>query len=92
MKETDITDIFKLDVGRTAISMNANLLIVYNNKKMFLYHEQLQEIAEEFEEPISLGLLSCTCDKVGDACDKPQNNSFSFIARDISCEEALKGH
>jgi hypothetical protein len=79
------------DIGRAAIEANASLVVVYNHKKLFWSFNGLVQLAHR--TPAALTLLDfCACvAKAGDPCkSRKTGNSFHFVARGISPEEAMK--
>lgn len=91
MEDIEELDMLKFDVGRTALSCNANLVVVYNNKKMIFFYEHLQIAADKFPDKAMTLLMFCgIVDRKGTPCKKEDTgNSFSFVARGISKDEAL---
>lgn len=85
-------EIFKQDVCRATLECNGNLVVVYNNKKTFWYYEQLEELVVKSKgKPFTLLEFCVATDELGEKCSKETNKcSFSFIARNVQREEALK--
>lgn len=88
----DKMEIFKQDICRGAIECNGNLVVVYNGKKTFWYYEQLKALVENSEgKPFTFLEFCVATEKLGDKCSKKKDScSFSFVARNVPREEALK--
>ena len=91
MEQNEEMDLYKVDIAKAALSCNANLVVVYNNKKMMVYHEALQEMTEKFPDKVlTLPLFCAMVSENGEPCkNEDTGNSFSFVARGISKDEAL---
>lgn len=79
------------DIGRAAIEANANLVVVFDHKKLFLPFDGLVWLAQR--TPAALTLIDfCACvAKAGDPCkSRKTGNSFMLVARNLSPEEAMK--
>lgn len=91
MEQKEEMDLYKVDIAKAALSCNANLVVVYNHKKMMVYHEALQEMTEKFPDKVlTLPLFCAMVDENGGPCkEENAGNSFAFVARDIPKDEAL---
>lgn len=79
------------DVGRAAIEANANLVVVFDHKKLFWPFEGLALLAQQTPGALTLGLFCACVAKAGEPCkSRKTGNSFRFVARNISREEALQ--
>lgn len=83
--------LFKQDVCRCALECNANLVVVYNGRKTFWYHEQLLELVEKSQgKPFTLVEFFVATETAGEICSNKESKcSFSFVARNVSRDEAL---
>ena len=79
------------DVGRAAIEANSNLVVVFDHKKLFWPFEGLALLAQQSPAALTLGLFCACVAKAGEPCkSRKTGNSFRFVARNISREEALQ--
>lgn len=91
MEQNEEMDMLKVDVGRAAVSCNANLVVVFNQKKMMFYYENLQKAADLYpDKAMPLFVFLDIVNKQGEPCKKKNTGySFAFVARGISMDEAL---
>lgn len=79
------------DVGRAAIEANANLVVVFDHKKLFWSFEGLVQLTQQTQAALTLADFCACVAKAGEPCkSRKTGNSFRFVARNISREEALK--
>lgn len=79
------------DVGRAAIEANANLVVVFDHKKLFWPFEGLAQLAQQSPAALTLGLFCACVAKAGEPCkSRKTGNSFMFVARNLSSQEAMK--
>lgn len=79
------------DVGRAAIEANANLVVVFDHKKLFWPFEGLALFAQQTQAALTLADFCACVAKAGEPCkSRKTGNSFRFVARNISREEALQ--
>lgn len=82
------------DVGRAAIEANANLVVVFDQKKLFWPFEGLALLAllaQQTPAALTLGLFCKCVAKAGEPCkSRKTGNSFMFVARNLSSQEAMK--
>jgi hypothetical protein len=79
------------DVGRAAIEANANLVVVFDHKKLFWPFEGLVLLTQQTQAALTLADFCACVAKAGESCkSRKTGNSFRFVARNISREEALK--
>lgn len=79
------------DVGRAAIEANANLVVVFDHKKLFWPFEGLALLVQKTPAALTLGLFCACVAKAGEPCkSRKTGNSFMFVARNLSPEEAMK--
>lgn len=79
------------DVGRAAIEVNANLVVVFDHKKLFWPFEGLVQLVQKTPAALTLGLFCACVAKAGEPCkSRKTGNSFMFVARNLSPEEAMK--
>ena len=79
------------DIGRAAIKANGNLVVVFDHKKLFWPFEGLVLLAQQTSAALTLGLFCACVARAGEPCEsRKTGNSFRFVARNISREEALK--
>lgn len=79
------------DIGRAAIEANANLVVVFDHKKLFWPFEGLVLLAQQTPAALTLADFCACVAKAGEPCkSRKTGNSFSFVARNIPREEALK--
>lgn len=79
------------DVGRAAIEANANLVVVFDHKKLFWPFEGLALLAQQTPAALTLGLFCKCVAKAGEPCkSRKTGNSFMFVARNLSPQEAMK--
>lgn len=77
------------DVGRAAIEANANLVVVFDHKKLFWPFEGLALLAQQTQAALTLADFCACVAKAGEPCkSRKTGNSFRFVARNISREEA----
>lgn len=91
MEDNKKSEMLMVDVGRAALSCNANLVVVFNHKKMMFYHEYLQKVADLYpDKTMPLFVFLEIVNKQGEPCkNEKTGNSFAFVARDIPEDEAL---
>lgn len=91
MEQNEQSEWQKVDLARAALSCNANLIVTYNHKKLMWYYEDLQHLTEKHPDEIFNLVTFCTIVyENGVPCKKEgTKNSFSFVARGISKDEAL---
>lgn len=79
------------DVGRAAIEANANLVVVFDHKKLFWPFDGLALLAQQTPGALTLGLFCACVAKAGEPCkSRKTGNSFMFVARNLSSKEAMK--
>ena len=79
------------DVGRAAIEANANLVVVFDHKKLFWPFEGLALLAQQTPAALTLGLFCACVAKAGEPCkSRKTGNSFMFVARNLLPQEAMK--
>ena len=80
------------DIGRAAIEANANLVVVFDHKKLFLPFDVLVCHYRQTQAAALTIADFCACvANAGDPCkSRKTGNSFRFVARNISQEEAMK--
>ena len=79
------------DVGRAAIEANANLVVVFDHKKLFWPFEGLVQLAQRTPAALTLGLFCSCVAKAGEPCkSRKTGNSFMLVARNLSPEKAMK--
>ena len=79
------------DVGRAAIEANANLVAVFDHKKLFWPFEGLVQLAQRTPAALTLGLFCACVAKAGEPCkSRKTGNSFMLVARNLSPQEAMK--
>lgn len=79
------------DVGRAAIEANANLVVVFDHKKLFWPFEGLALLARQSPAALTLGLFCACVAKADEPCkSRKTGNSFMFVARNLSPQEAMK--
>lgn len=79
------------DIGRAAIEANANLVVVFDRKKLFWPFEGLVQLTQQTQAALTLADFCACVAKAGEPCkSRKTGNSFRFVARNISREEALK--
>lgn len=80
-----------VDVGRACIESNANLVVVYDGKKVFWPYEGLVYIAKRTPQAITLSALCAFVHEKGEPChNKKVGNHFTFVARSIPEQQALE--
>lgn len=91
MDQNEEQDIFNVDIARTALSYNANLVVVYNHKKMLFCYEHLQKMMEKFQgKVLNLPLFCAIVSEQGEPCkNENASNSLEFVARTVTKGEAL---
>lgn len=79
------------DVGRAAIEANANLVVVFDHKKLFWPFEGLVQLAQRTPAALTLGLFCACVAEAGEPCkSRKTGNSFMLVARNLSPQEAMK--
>ena len=79
------------DVGRAAIEANANLVVVFDHKKLFWPFEGLALLSQQTPGALTLGLFCACVAKAGEPCkSRKTGNSFMLVARNLSPQEAMK--
>lgn len=79
------------DIGRAAIEANGNLVVVFDHKKLFWPFEGLVQLTQQAQAALTLADFCACVAKAGEPCkSRKTGNSFRFVARNISREEALK--
>lgn len=79
------------DVGRAAIEANANLVVVFDHKKLFWPFEGLALLAQQTPAALTLGLFCKCVAEAGEPCkNRKTGNSFMLVARNLSPQEAMK--
>lgn len=78
----------KTDVGSAALSMNANIAIESGGKRLFVTYEAIEEMKQK-GLPTTAEMLLAACAEGGDSSEKADGNAISFVARDMSEEEAF---
>ena len=79
------------DVGRAAIEANANLVVVFDHKKLFWPFEGLALLAQQTPAALTLGLFCKCVEEAGEPYkSRKTGNSFMFVARNLSSQEAMK--
>lgn len=79
------------DIGRAAIEANANLVVVFDHKKLFWPFEGLVLLAQQTPGALTLADFCACVAKAGEPCkSRKTGNSFRFVARNLSPEEAMK--
>lgn len=79
------------DIGRAAIEANANLVVVFDHKKLFWPFEGLALLARQSPGALTLDLFCACVAKAGEPCkSRKTGNSFMLVARNLSSKEAMK--
>lgn len=79
------------DIGRAAIEANANLVVVFDHKKLFWPFEGLVLLAQQTLAALTLGLFCACVARAGEPCEsRKTGNSFMLVARNLSSKEAMK--
>ncbi len=79
------------DIGRAAIEANGNLVVVFDNKKLFWPFEGLVQLTQQTQAALTLADFCACVAKAGEPCkSRKTGNSFRFVARNLSPEEAMK--
>lgn len=85
---TDEEKLLKTDVGSAALSMNANIAIESGGKRLFITCEAIEELKQK-GTPTTAEMLLVACAEFGDPAENTKDNSISFVARNMSEEEAF---
>ena len=79
------------DIGRAAIEANANLVVVFDHKKLFFPFDGLVWHARHTQAALTLADFCACVAKAGYPCkSRKTGNSFMLVARNLSPEEAMK--
>ncbi len=80
-----------VDVGRACIEANANLVVVYDGKKLFWPYDALLYIAKRSPQAITLSDFCACVQSEGEPChNKRVGNHFAFVARNVPIKQALE--
>lgn len=78
------------DIGRAAIEANSSLVVVFDHKKLFWSFKGLVQLAQSTPAALTLADFCACVAKAGDPCkSRKTGNSFRFVARNLSPEEAM---
>ena len=89
--KTNQLSLVTADVGRAAIEANANLVVVFDHKKLFWPFEGLVLLSQQTPDALTLGLFCACVVKAGEPCkSRKTGDSFMLVARNLSPQEAMK--
>lgn len=78
------------DIGRAAIEANANLVVIFDHKKLF-WPRGTRIACPATPAALTLGLFCACVARAGEPCEsRKTGNSFMLVARNLSSKEAMK--